>query len=377
TIIRVANSSLILDEMLEIVLEIVADLLDFDFGWIYLKNRDGKTANMAAHHGVPDSFVDRDRTIGVRDHPYNIVFFGGQSRFVENLPDNPPGIFESRIMEDVDALSFAGIPLIAESVVVGALYIGRREKVQFSENERSTLESIGKEIGGTILRGILQDQLEEAYDEISCYLDIIEHDMLRIHDDLCATTGIISEMLDGQARFYAQKIEDTIARGKEIINNVAVIRKINDMPPDLGPVELDPLIRAEMQRFGHASISFEDTGYTVIADEFLAEIFANLFGNSIRFGGPDVKIIVKAEEMDGKVLVSVEDTGCGIPDEQKQAVFTVFQRNSQKASGRGLGLHISRLLLDRYCGSIWIEDRVPGKSSEGAAVRFTLAPFDE
>ena len=377
TIIRVANSSLIIDEMLEIILEIVVDLLDFDFGWVYLKNRDGKTAVMAAHHGVPDSFMDCNRTIGVRDHPYNIVFYGGQSRFVENLPDNPPGIFESRIMEDVDALSFAGIPLIAESVVVGALYIGRRGKVQFSENECSTLESIGKEIGGTILRGMLQDQLEEAYEEISCYLDIIEHDMLRIHDDLTATTRIVEEMLDGQARWYAQKIEDTIARGKEIINNVAVIRKINEMPPNLGLVELDSLIRAEMKRFDHASISFVDTGYAVIADEFLSEIFANLIGNSIKFGGPDVKITVKAEEQDGKVLVSVEDTGCGIPDEQKQAVFTVFQRNSQKASGRGLGLHIAHLLLERYCGSIWIEDRVPGKSSEGAAVRFTLVAYDE
>jgi PAS domain S-box-containing protein len=377
TIIRVANSSLILDEMLEIVLEIVVDLLNFDFGWVYLKKRDGKTALMAAHHGVPESFVECNRTINVRDHPYNIVFYGGQSRFVENLPDNPPGIFESRIMEDADALSFAGIPLIAESVVVGALYIGRREEVQFSENERSTLESIGKEIGGTILRGMLQDQLEEAYEEISCYLDIIEHDMLRIHDDLTATTRIVEDMLEGQARCYAQKMEDTIARGKEIINNVAVIRKINDMPPDLGPVELDPLIRAEITKFSHASIFFEDTGNTVIADEFLSEVFVNLIGNSIKFGGPDVKITVKAEEIEGNVLISVEDTGCGIPDEQKQAVFTVFQRNSQKASGRGLGLHIARLLLERYCGSIWIEDRVPGKPSEGAAVRFTLALFDE
>jgi K+-sensing histidine kinase KdpD len=114
----------------------------------------------------------------------------------------------------------------------------------------------------------------------------------------------------------------------------------------------------------------------VIADEFISEVFANLIGNSIKFGGPDVKITVKAEAKDGKILVSVEDTGCGIPDEQKQAVFTVFQRNSQKASGRGLGLHIARLLLNRYCGSIWIEDRIPGKPSEGAAVRFTLAQFD-
>lgn len=377
TIIRVANSSLILDEMLEIILEIVADLLGFDFGWIYLKKRDSRTAIMAAHHGVPESFADRDRTISVRDHPYNIVFYGGQSRFVENLPENPPGLFESRIMEDVDALSFAGIPLIAESVVVGALYIGRREEVIFTENERSTLESIGKEIGGTILRGMLQDQLEEAYEEISCYLDIIEHDMARIHDDLTATNHIVEEMLDGPARCYTKKIGETIAMGKEIINNVAVIRKISEMPPDLGPVELDPLVAAEIARYGHASISFEESGLTVIADEFLSEIFANLIGNCVKFGGPDVKITVKAEENDGKVLVSVEDTGCGIPDEQKQAVFTVFQRNSQKASGRGLGLHIARLLLERYCGSIWIEDRIPGKSSEGVAVRFTLISFNE
>jgi len=375
-IIRVANSSLILDEMLEIILTITVDLLDFDFGWVYLKHTD-KRARLVAHHGVPESFVEENATLVIRDYPYNVIFFAGQPRFVENLPDNPPGMFDCRILEAVDALSYAGIPLIADSVVVGALYVGRKEQVELSEREKTVLESVGKEIGGTILRGMLQEQLEDAYGEMNVYLDIIENDINRAATELSGLSEVISGMLLGNAERYGQKLRTTSWQISQIITNVSVLRRLQTDPESLEPIDLDSVIQAEMAKFPPDTVDFEPCGFTVIADGMLACVFTNLIDNSLRHGGPDVQISITLEEREGLIIISVEDTGPGISDEEKHAIFDLSRLQSPKAGGRNLGLYVCRLLIDRYCGSIWAEDRVSGKSSEGLAIKFTLARFEE
>jgi signal transduction histidine kinase len=78
------------------------------------------------------------------------------------------------------------------------------------------------------------------------------------------------------------------------------------------------------------------------------------------------------EERDDEVIVSVEDTGPGIPDVQKEAIFHRFTRGRERAGGQGLGLYIVRTLIKRYGGRVWADDRVPGRPEEGAAFRFTL-----
>ncbi len=108
-------------------------------------------------------------------------------------------------------------------------------------------------------------------------------------------------------------------------------------------------------------------------------VFTNLIGNAVKFGGPDVRITIRVEELNGEVLVSVEDTGPGIPDEVKGVLFRRFERGLGHGRGEGLGLYIVRKLVEHYGGRVWVEDRVPGIPGEGAAFRFTLAraPQDE
>ena len=98
----------------------------------------------------------------------------------------------------------------------------------------------------------------------------------------------------------------------------------------------------------------------------------HLIGNAVKFGGPGVVIEIRVEEQDGEVLVSVEDTGSGVPDEVKGRLFTRFERGMATGQGQGLGLFIVQTLVERYGGRIQVEDRVPGHQEEGAAFRFTL-----
>ena len=103
---------------------------------------------------------------------------------------------------------------------------------------------------------------------------------------------------------------------------------------------------------------------------FLPEVFTNLIGNAIKFGGPAVEVTIRVEESGDDVLVSVEDTGPGSLT-TKEAVPVVWAEQEPEEVV-GLGLYITRMLITRYGGRIWVDDRVPGHPECGAAFRFTL-----
>jgi signal transduction histidine kinase len=68
----------------------------------------------------------------------------------------------------------------------------------------------------------------------------------------------------------------------------------------------------------------------------------------------------------GTVTVSIQDNGCGIPSDQLERVFDLF--HSTKSTGLGVGLSISRTIIESHGGRIWAENHPHG----GTTVRFTL-----
>ena len=122
---------------------------------------------------------------------------------------------------------------------------------------------------------------------------------------------------------------------------------------------------------GYPPISLRKTDHQVLADDLLPVVFNNLIGNAVKHGGPGVEIAVRVEEEDGFVRVSVEDDGPGVPDEEKDAIFRRYEQQ-KRGVGAGLGLHLVQILIRRYGGRIWVEDRVPGTPGAGTAFRLTL-----
>jgi signal transduction histidine kinase len=106
----------------------------------------------------------------------------------------------------------------------------------------------------------------------------------------------------------------------------------------------------------------------VLADDFLGEIFVNLFSNALKYTDSErVKVDIAIEEQEIGATpfweISVSDYGRGIPDAVKD---NVFDRYSKFARGTGLGLSIVSALVTRYEGKIWAGDRVFGDYSKGA-----------
>jgi len=370
-IISVSATSLSLAGLLEESLEKVLELMGFHVGIVYMLDADRKLARAQHQRGVPPSYISKGRTIKIHHWPFNFIFVAGQPRYIEHRPDL--NSIEAGILRDLDVSTLACIPLIAESVVVGAVYAGSRSKKSFSREEQTLLEMIGKEIGSGILKGMLHKRLEAANREANLYLDIMTHDIRNTENVSGLYAGLLIEMLEGEAALYAQKIEESILRSKEILRNVTTIRRIHHEAPDVRPIDLDAVIRGEIADFPDTAIELWGAPRRVWADDLLPEVFSNLIRNAVKLGGPGTAITVRVEEYDAEnILISIEDTGPGIPDPLKGSILHRFERGWIEGCGDGLGLFVVRMLIERYGGTLRVEDRVEGRPDLGAAFRFTL-----
>ena len=108
--------------------------------------------------------------------------------------------------------------------------------------------------------------------------------------------------------------------------------------------------------------------------ERLKQVIANLVSNAIKFSKDGGGISVKAEVKDGELLVQVTDQGIGIPEEAMPHLFERFYRaeDSMARGGAGLGLYISKQIIEAHGGRIWAESKV----GKGSTFSFTL-PLDQ
>lgn len=99
------------------------------------------------------------------------------------------------------------------------------------------------------------------------------------------------------------------------------------------------------------------------------QVLANLLGNALKFTSRGGRVDLLVESVGGEIRFAVSDTGCGIAPDQLGVIFERFrQATARERSGLGLGLYISRCIVEAHGGRIWAESR-PG---EGSSFYFTL-----
>ena len=108
----------------------------------------------------------------------------------------------------------------------------------------------------------------------------------------------------------------------------------------------------------------------------LQEVLQNLLDNAIQYTLPNGKIVVSAEAHGEEVILTVADTGIGIPQADQPRIFERFYRvdvaRSREAGGTGLGLSISKHLVEAQGGRIWVESEV----GVGSKFHFAVPVFD-
>jgi DNA-binding response OmpR family regulator len=112
-----------------------------------------------------------------------------------------------------------------------------------------------------------------------------------------------------------------------------------------------------------------DAGVLVAADaDRLQQVIVNLLSNAIKFSPPDGRVALRWWKQSEQAVLEISDEGPGIPSDQLETVFDKFRQLEQTATrkygGAGLGLAISRTIVEQFGGDLWAE------SDEGEGARF-------
>jgi sensor domain CHASE-containing protein len=222
-----------------------------------------------------------------------------------------------------------------------------------------------------------REQLAEANRKanlyLDIYLDVLTYEIKNAIFSLSGYAEIIHNSVGEKEKGYASRMIETMKKSRNVIRNIETISTIYKHPPQQKPTNLNKVIAEVIKEHKEITIRCRNCEVSVLADKMLQVVFRNLVSNAVKAGGPAVEIEIRAEDLPGGMLmVSVNDTGTGIPDEIKQGIFDRFLQGTDKRSSYGLGLHIAKMLIEAYGGSIWADDRVAGHPEQGAAIRFTL-----
>ena len=108
----------------------------------------------------------------------------------------------------------------------------------------------------------------------------------------------------------------------------------------------------------------------------LTEVLQNLLDNAMQYTPAGGKIVVSAERKEGEVIITVADTGIGIPQADQPRIFERFYRvdvaRSREVGGTGLGLSIAKHLMEAHHGRLWVESEV----GNGSQFHFSVPIFD-
>lgn len=316
--------------------------------------------------------------------------------------------YEERHEDDVLAFAYDTVqvkPLesepLAQDIVIEEQLVVRGESI--GQLKVAGLKKIDKDaisIAGAIARQAsihlealrLTEELQHRAYELqeldrikSSFLANMSHELRTPLNSILGFADVMLEELDGPLTDYMNNDLRLIQKNGQhllhLINDVLDMAKIEAGRMNLNPEKfhvfevVDEVISITSTLASERNISLflheeSDQELEIFADRTrLRQVLINLVNNSIKFTEKG-KISVKISALEGaRVLITVKDTGIGIPPEKLESVFLEFTQvdtsTTRKVGGTGLGLPISRRLVEMHGGRLWAEST--GVDGEGSS----------
>jgi PAS domain S-box-containing protein len=187
---------------------------------------------------------------------------------------------------------------------------------------------------------------------------------------------------------FIERLDQITARLAKLVTDILDVTHLEADPLVLerAPVLISAVVerlRADLAvvgRSGRLLIELAPTLPPVEADPArVMQVLENLVENALKYAPTETAVRIGAG-VDGQwLIVTVEDDGVGIPDADRTLIFEPFHRarnvRESAVPGTGLGLHISRRLVEAHGGRLWLEDRPDGKP--GTRASFSLPLFKQ
>jgi len=223
------------------------------------------------------------------------------------------------------------------------------------------------------------EELRHEQMRVEFLLDLMTHDLTNINQEVLTAleVALFTPDLPASLEVLLQEGVTEVERGSNLISNVKKLWRIARRPPRMFCYDLAESLFAakEMveQSFPHKEMQLNTNlkigKLFVTADEYLIEVFKSLLHNAMKFDNRDkVRIDIESEVMPHTpfLKIQIKDYGPGIIDEDKSVIFDQLSHRRDSPRGLGLGLTLTKHVVENYGGYIRVEDRVEGVPEKGA-----------
>jgi light-regulated signal transduction histidine kinase (bacteriophytochrome) len=262
---------------------------------------------------------------------------------------------------------------------------GPREVTNLAADVNSMRERILQELSATrdantVLRAHTQE-LERSNSELEQFAYIASHDLQEPLRKVASFTQLLQRryagQLDARADQYIEFAVDGAKRMQALINDLLQYSRVGRSAREPSLVSSDAALA---QARNNLAAAMEETGATVETGHLplvlaelplLTAVFQNLLSNALKFsGGKPPRIVITCTKDEPFWLFSFSDNGIGIEPEYAERIFVIFQRLHERTAypGTGIGLAMTRKIIEYFGGRIWLDTSYP----EGSRFLFTL-----
>ena len=216
-----------------------------------------------------------------------------------------------------------------------------------------------------------RNRAENLYNLQSQFVSIISHELRTPLTSIKGSLGLIE---GGQAGEIPPKAKNLVSIANR--NSIRLVALINDlldvqkfesgkMTLDISPVNITQLVKEAVEanknyksamNVKFRTFGLENAVYVNADYDRLMQVMANILSNAVKFSETGGEVAVSLEDDASKVRISIQDHGEGIPEEARDKVFAQFEQvdgsTQRKTGGTGLGMYITKKIMDGHVGSI-------------------------
>jgi signal transduction histidine kinase/Na+/proline symporter len=411
---RALSRSLDIDTLLQEVLLLIKREFGFEHLAVRLQSEDG-VLRIRSHVGLSEAYVAASAMVPNRETYFGTSFLDARPVVVEDTREIDKPLLITKLAREVPVSAFIHAPMTYEGRVIGVLTAyAIRGPMHFTDEFVELFAALANQLAMAAVNA-------QLYAEVQAYSHAMEEKVTRRTAELEKANARLLELDRLKSDFLSTvshelrtpltsirsfseillryEVDDAEKRRKfvSIIHNEAerLTRMINDLLDlskieagrlelNFEPLELEPVFSRALgnthplfaEKEIRAASEIEPGLPRVCADaDWLHQVLTNLLSNAVKFSPQGGTIRLSAGRKGKIALISVADEGPGIPPDRQEQVFERFHqvRDPQKSHplGTGLGLTISREIVERMGGKIWVESE-PGA---GAVFNFTVPLF--
>ena len=391
---RTLSSTLDMETVLARIVRHAVQLSKTDAGTLYEFDDQEQLFTPRINFGLSEAYIGALRTVGPRPGDESAVSRSLIGRAPYQLPDlSADESYPFKYVKEAGFRALLAVPLMREDRLVGGLVVRRKAPGEFPERVVDLLQAFAAQSviamdNARLFREIEAKgrELAQANRHKSEFLANMSHELRTPLNAILGYTELILDQIYGEV---PAKIGEVLERLEK--NGRHLLNLINDVL-DLSKIEA-----------GRLTLAIDDYAMTDVVHSVLtsveglaaeknlslkvtipprlttgrgdaqriAQVFMNLLGNAIKFTDAG-RIDIAVTETDGRFSIAVSDTGCGLPQEDRERIFREFHQvdgsSTREKGGTGLGLAISKRIVEMHGGRIWVESEV----GRGSTFRFTL-----